>query len=39
MVVYRRNSLHSGSIDNARVPPGDPMAGRLSINTFIDVLS
>jgi hypothetical protein len=39
MVVYRRNSLHSGSIDNARVPPADPMAGRLSINTFIDVLS
>ena len=38
MVVYRRNSLHSGRIDNARVPPADPLAGRLSINTFIDVL-
>ncbi|HYM85195.1 MAG TPA: DUF6445 family protein [Pseudoxanthomonas sp.] len=38
MVVYRRNSLHSGSIDNARVPPADPMTGRLSINTFIDVV-
>ncbi|NDK38129.1 hypothetical protein DT603_04655 [Pseudoxanthomonas gei] len=38
MVVYRRNSLHSGSIDNSRVPPPDPMTGRLSINTFIDVL-
>jgi hypothetical protein len=38
MVVYRRNSLHSGSIDNARVPPADPVTGRLSINTFIDVV-
>ena len=38
MVVYRRNSLHSGTIDNARVPPPDPLAGRLSINSFIDVL-
>jgi len=39
MVVYRRNSLHSGRIDNARVPPADPLAGRLSLNTFIDVVS
>jgi uncharacterized protein DUF6445 len=38
MVVYRRNSLHSGRIDNTRLPPADPLAGRLSINTFIDVL-
>lgn len=38
MVVYRRNSLHSGNIDDGRVPPADPLAGRLSINTFIDVL-
>lgn len=38
MVVYRRNSLHSGRIDNARVPPADPLVGRLSINTFIDVV-
>jgi hypothetical protein len=37
MVVYRRNSLHSGAIDNDRVPPPDPLNGRLSINTFIDV--
>lgn len=37
MVVYRRNSLHSGDIDNARVPPADVSAGRLSINGFIDV--
>jgi len=39
LVVYRRNSLHSGSIDSARVPPPDPTTGRLSINTFIDVRS
>lgn len=38
LVVYRRNSLHSGSIDNARVPPPDPLTGRLSINSFIDVV-
>ena len=37
MVVYRRNSLHSGRIDNARVPPADALAGRLSLNTFIDI--
>jgi hypothetical protein len=39
MVLYRRNSLHSGRIDDARVPPADPLAGRLSINSFIDVLA
>lgn len=39
LIVYRRNSLHSGSIDSARVPPSDPVNGRLSINTFIDVAS
>ncbi len=38
MVVYRRNSLHSGDIDSARVPPPDVERGRLSINSFIDVL-
>jgi len=38
MVVYRRNSLHSGTIDNTRVPPADPTTGRLSINSFIDVI-
>lgn len=38
LVIYRRNSLHSGTIDNARVPPPDPLNGRLSINSFIDVL-
>lgn len=38
MIVYKRNSLHSGRIDNARVPPGDPLQGRLSINCFIDLV-
>ncbi len=37
LVVYRRNCLHSACIDNARVPPPDPVAGRLSINGFVDV--
>ena len=36
MLVYRRNSLHSGSIDGAFVPDTDPRTGRLSINSFID---
>lgn len=37
LIVYKRNSLHSGSIDSERVPPPDPVAGRLSINSFVDV--
>ena len=37
IVVYRQNSLHSGRIDNTRVPPPDPISGRLSINCFIDL--
>lgn len=36
MLVYRRNSLHSGSIDHDFVPDADPRSGRLSINCFID---
>jgi hypothetical protein len=36
MLVYRRNSLHSGSIDDSFVPDPDPRTGRLSINSFID---
>jgi hypothetical protein len=36
MLVYRRNSLHSGCIDRAFVPDPDPLTGRLSINTFMD---
>ena len=38
MIVYRRNSLHSGCIDSDHVPPPDPLRGRLSINTFIDMI-
>jgi hypothetical protein len=37
LIVYRRNCLHSGNIDSTRVPPADPLTGRLSINSFIDV--
>ena len=35
MLVYRRNSLHSGCIEDS-VPDPDPATGRLSINSFID---
>ncbi len=38
LVMYRRNSLHSATIDNFAVPPADPLHGRLSINSFIDVI-
>lgn len=36
MLVYRRNSLHSGSIDDSFMPDDNPRTGRLSINSFID---
>lgn len=36
MLVYRRNSLHSGSIERTFVPDPNPRTGRLSINSFID---
>lgn len=36
MLVYRRNSLHSGSIGEHFVPDENPLTGRLSINSFID---
>lgn len=36
MLVYRRNSLHSGAIERAFVPDANPLTGRLSINSFID---
>jgi hypothetical protein len=39
IVIYRRNSLHSGSIDKDFVPDADPSTGRLSINCFIDPVS
>jgi Family of unknown function (DUF6445) len=36
LLVYRRNSLHSGCIDAGFVPDPNPATGRLSINSFID---
>ncbi|MGH8193594.1 MAG: DUF6445 family protein [Woeseiaceae bacterium] len=36
ILVYRGNSLHSGSIDGRFVPDPNPLTGRLSINSFID---
>jgi hypothetical protein len=36
MLVYRRNSLHSGCIETGFVPDTNPSTGRLSINSFID---
>ena len=37
MLIYRRNSLHSGCIDRNFVPDPGPLTGRLSINGFIDL--
>jgi hypothetical protein len=36
ILIYRRNSLHSGSISNNFKPDPSPSTGRLSINSFID---
>lgn len=36
VVIYRRNSLHSGSISETFIPDSNPLTGRLSINSFID---
>jgi len=38
MLVYRRNSLHSGCIERDFVPDPNPATGRLSINSFLDVV-
>src|SRR5690606_24545477 len=38
VVVCRRNALHSGNVDGARVPRPDVQGGRLSSNSFIGVL-
>jgi hypothetical protein len=37
MLIYRRNSLHSGCIGKDFVPDPNPLTGRLSINSFIDL--
>ena len=39
MLIYRRNSLHSGCIARDFVPDLDPARGRLSINCFIDMVN
>ena len=39
MLVYRRNSLHSGCIAKGFVPDPNPLTGRLSINCFIDAVT
>ncbi len=39
MLVYKRNSLHSGSIPPDFVPDPNPATGRLSINSFIDAVT
>lgn len=38
LLVYRRNSLHSGCIEPGFVPDPDPRSGRLSINSFMDAV-
>ena len=38
ILIYRRNILHSGCIDKDFIPDPNPLTGRLSINSFIDVL-
>ncbi len=38
MLVYPRNILHSGCIEAGFQPDPDPRTGRLSINSFIDVV-
>jgi hypothetical protein len=38
MLIYRRNSLHSGCIGKDFVPDANPATGRLSINSFIDLV-
>ena len=37
ILIYRRNSLHSGCIAKDFVPDPNPRTGRLSINCFIDL--
>lgn len=39
MIVYRRNSLHSGCIPDGFIADPNPLTGRLSINSFIDLQS
>lgn len=36
LLIYRRNSLHSGCISKEFIPDPNPRTGRLSINSFIE---
>ena len=36
MLIYRRNSLHSGNLSAEFAPDPNPLTGRLSINSFLD---
>lgn len=36
VLIYRRNSLHCGSIPPEFIPDPNPLTGRLSVNCFID---
>lgn len=38
ILIYRKNSLHSGVIGPDFVPDPNPLSGRLSINSFIDIV-
>lgn len=38
ILIYRRNSLHSADLPIGFVPDPDPSSGRLSINSFIDLV-
>jgi len=35
MLIYRRNTLHSGQLARGFVPDPNPRTGRLSINGFL----
>ena len=37
VLIYKKNSLHSGSIEETFIPDPNPLTGRLSINSFIEV--
>lgn len=37
VLIYRRNSLHSGCLGPDFVPDPNPLTGRLSVNSFLDV--
>jgi hypothetical protein len=35
MLMYRRNSLHTGALSPSFIPDPNPRTGRLSINGFL----